>query len=119
MPISQRLCTLTSGRAPPTGTTPRGRCWPISDRSGRTRGQCSERSATAHRLASLFAGEKKLGVDVEQGRQRQADDVLIVALHLSHQRRAGPLDRVAAGPSTPLAAGKRPVEQRLVELAEG
>src|SRR5207253_2110885 len=52
----------------------------------------------AHRwrsLANARTPPEQLRVHLQQRCQRQADDVLVVAAHALHQRRAGPLDRVA------------------------
>src|ERR1700740_624166 len=54
---------------------------------------------------------KELRIDVEQTCTRQADKLVKVALHFSHQRRARALDRVSAGPLAPLGARQVPLEQ--------
>ena len=50
---------------------------------------------------------QQLRAQVEQPRQRQPDDVEVVALDPRHQRGARALDRVAAGAALPLAGARR------------
>ena len=65
-----------------------------------------------------YARRQQLRPQVQQPRQRQADDVEVVALDPRDERRAAALDGVAAGAALPLAGGDVPVERGRVERAE-
>src|SRR5437899_1533289 len=59
--------------------------------------KCARAAAARHRPAAReLSAAQQLGIDVQQARQRQADDVLVVPRDAPYQRRAGSLDRVAA-----------------------
>ena len=64
-------------------------------------------------VVTLSAGSPAMQVrpQAEQGPDRQADDVEVVALDALDERAAAALDRVAAGALLPLAAAQVPLDR--------
>jgi len=61
---------------------------------------------------------QQIGPEVQQPRQRQPDDVEVVAVDGGHEGGSTALDRVAAGTALPLAGGDVPIERRAIEDAK-
>src|SRR3954449_565679 len=61
---------------------------------------------------------KEFRAQLQQPREGQSDDIEVVPFDPRHERRALPLDRVAARPVAPLAGAHVPLDQVIVELPE-
>ena len=83
-----------------------------------TASRCVGSPGSCRRAAREPQHGSRLRHQVEQARERQADDVEVVALDARDERGADALDGVAARAALPLAGRDVPVEQRGARRAE-